>query len=55
MKKIYAVVDTNVIVSGLITKNPTSPTKGVVDCLTDYVIVPLYCEEILEEYQEVLH
>lgn len=55
MKKIYAVVDTNVIVSGLITNNSSSPTKGVVDCLTDYVIVPLYCEEILEEYQEVLH
>ena len=55
MKKYYAVVDTNVVVSGLITNNPASPTKGVVDYLTDYTIVPLYCDEILKEYQEVLN
>ena len=55
MKKFFAVVDTNVLISGLITSNPSSPTKGVVDCLTDYTIVPLYCEEILKEYQEVLN
>ena len=55
MKKYYAVVDTNVIVSGLITNNPASPTKGVMDYLTDYTIVPLYCDEILKEYQEVLN
>lgn len=55
MSKIFAVIDTNVLVSGLITPNASSPTKGVLDCMTNKVITPLYNEEILQEYHDVLH
>ena len=53
-KKIFAVVDTNVIVSGMITSNSTSPTAKVLSCLGEKHITPLYCEEILQEYKNVL-
>ena len=53
-KKIFAVVDTNVIVSGMITSNSVSPTAKVLDCLGEKHITPLYCEEILQEYENVL-
>ena len=53
-KKIFAVVDTNVIVSGMITSNSASPTAKVLDCLSEKHITPLYCEEILKEYESVL-
>ena len=55
MSKIFAVIDTNVVVSGMITKNPESPTVGVLESLSDKNITPLYCEEILEEYKSVLN
>ena len=55
MSKIFAVIDTNVVVSGMITKNPESPTVGVLASLGDKIITPLYCEEILEEYKSVLN
>lgn len=53
--KFYAVFDTNVLVSSLLTKNPESPTALVVDAIADGRITPLYNEEILEEYTDVLH
>ena len=53
-KKIFAVVDTNVIVSGMITNNSDSPTAKVLDCLGEKHITHLYCEEILQEYESVL-
>ena len=53
-KKIFAVVDTNVIVSGMITSNSASPTTKVLDCLGEKHITPLYCKEILQEYENVL-
>ena len=53
-KKIFAVVDTNVIVSGMITNNSDSPTAKVLDCLSEKHITPLYCDEILQEYESVL-
>ena len=55
MSIIFAVIDTNVVVSGMITKNPDSPTVGVLASLGDKNITPLYCEEILEEYKSVLN
>lgn len=55
MGKIFAVIDTNVLVSGLITPNASSPTKEVLNCLTEKTVTPLYNEEILQEYHEVLH
>jgi putative PIN family toxin of toxin-antitoxin system len=48
------VVDTNVIVSALITKNPTSPPRQVFRAMLNGDIVPLYHEAILAEYKEVL-
>lgn len=51
---IYAVIDTNVFVSSFITKNSESPTKKVVQMILDGTITPLYDEDILGEYNEVL-
>ena len=50
----YVVIDTNVIVSSLITQNPLSPTTKILDLVFDGLIIPLYHEEILSEYSEVL-
>lgn len=54
MRRIFAVIDTNVVVSGMISSNPDAPTVGVLDCLGNKTITPLYCKEILEEYESVL-
>ena len=53
--KLYAVIDTNVFISALITKNPESPTVKVLEALLDGTITPLYHQDMLEEYDEVLH
>jgi putative PIN family toxin of toxin-antitoxin system len=52
---IYAVIDTNVLVSALITHNSLSATAKVVRLLLEGGFVPLYESIIIEEYQEVLH
>ncbi len=52
--KYLAVIDTNVIVSALISKNPNSPTKTVFKSILNGSIIPLYHQDILEEYEEVL-
>ena len=52
---IYAVIDTNVLVSALITHNSLSATAKVVRLLLEGGFVPLYESNIIEEYQEVLH
>ena len=51
---IYAVIDTNVIVSALLSRNHDSATVKVLDYLYDRVIVPVYNSEIIEEYAAVL-
>lgn len=51
---IYAVIDTNVLVSALLTKNPESPTARIVDYMSYSRIIPIYNDEILAEYSEVL-
>ncbi|MBQ6520981.1 MAG: PIN domain-containing protein [Anaerolineaceae bacterium] len=53
--KCYAVFDTNVSVSSLLTRYSDSATAIVVNMIADGVIIPLYNEEILAEYDEVLH
>lgn len=53
--KYYAVFDTNVLVSSLLTKRRDSPTALVVDAISEGIIVPLYNQEILSEYEDVLH
>ena len=52
--QIYAVVDTNVIVSALITKDPQSPPNLVLREMLNGRIIPLYHTDIIEEYREVL-
>lgn len=54
MKK-YVVVDTNVLVSALITRNESSPTVQILRYISENKIIPVYSEEIIIEYQEVLH
>ena len=51
---IYAVIDTNVFVSAFITHNLNSATRIVVNSVFGGKIVPLYNDEILAEYEEVL-
>lgn len=52
---IYAVIDTNVLVSALFTHNADAATARVVAALMQGKFVPLYNEEIIEEYNDVLH
>ena len=52
---IYAVIDTNVLVSALITKNPEAATATVVRLLLDNGFVLLYDADIIAEYEDVLH
>ena len=52
---IYAVIDTNVIVSALFIKNIEAATIKVLNALLEGKIVPLYNDEIIAEYEEVLH
>ena len=52
--KIYAVIDTNVIVSALLTKNQNAATVQVVRSILDGTIVPLFHQDIIAEYKEVL-
>lgn len=51
---IYAVIDTNVLVSALITHHHDSATVKVLYHLLHHDITPLYDEDILLEYLEVL-
>lgn len=51
---IYAVIDTNVIVAALLTKNNMSATVKVFEAIADGIITPLYHKDILKEYEEVL-
>ena len=51
----YAVFDTNVLVSALMSRRADSPTVALLDYVVDGRIVLLYNEEILNEYNEVLH
>ena len=53
MKK-YVVIDTNVIVSALITRNESSPTVQILKFLASGHIIPVYSDEIIKEYDEVL-
>ncbi len=52
---IYAVIDTNVIVSAYITKNLQAATSKVLAAVLQGKIIPVYSDEIIDEYIEVLH
>ena len=52
---IYAVIDTNVFLSGMITNNKESPTVKVLEAVMQKVIIVSYHSEIIEEYNDVFH
>ena len=52
---IKAVIDTNVIVSAYITKNLEAATSKVWEAVLQCKLKPIYNDEILSEYSEVLH
>lgn len=49
------VIDTNVLVSALLSKHPDSSTVKVLDAIFNSEIIPLYNDEIMHEYEDVLH
>lgn len=51
----YAVIDTNVLVAALLSKNNDASTVKVLDAIFDGKIIPLYHQDIVSEYNEVLH
>ena len=51
---VFAVIDTNVFVAALLTKNNDSATVKIYDAIADGQITPLYHKDILDEYAEVL-
>ena len=51
---IHAVIDTNVLVSSMLTKNRNAATARLVDALIDNKFRPVYNKDIIEEYAEVL-
>ncbi len=55
MSPYYAVIDTNVLVSSLMSANKDSPVVQIQNMLYEMRFTPLYNDEILAEYDEVLH
>lgn len=54
MKRFFAVIDTNVIVSALISSHNNAATVLVLQHIFEGNIITLFNEDILEEYEEVL-
>lgn len=51
---IYAVLDTNVLVSALLSKSVDSTISRLITAVIKKHITPLYSSEIIKEYREVL-
>ena len=54
MVMIYAVIDTNVLVSALLSRFNNTSTVRLLQLMILGEITPIYSDEILEEYQSVL-
>lgn len=50
----YAVIDTNVLVSALLSSHSNAATVLVVEKIFSGEVIPLFSSEILKEYNEVL-
>ena len=50
----YAVIDTNVLVSALLSNQPNAATVQLMGRLIGGEIIPVYSGEIMREYREVL-
>lgn len=53
--KVYAVFDTNIIVSALISRWSDTAVVLALETLLAGEVIPLYNDEILKEYEDVLH
>ncbi len=53
--KIYAVFDTNILVSAMISKRSDTAVVLALDTLLNDEVTPLYNDEIIKEYNDVLH
>lgn len=53
--KYLSVIDTNIIISSLLSKQKDSLVNKVMNYIKEEEIVPLYCDEILNEYKDVLN
>ncbi len=53
--KVYAVFDTNVLVSALISRQADTAVVLALEALLSGEVIPLYNNEILTEYDNVLH
>ena len=53
--KCCTVVDTNVLVAALLSKRDDSATVRVIRAMISGEFIPLYHEDILAEYEDVLH
>lgn len=53
--KVYAVFDTNILVSAMISRKPNTAVVLALEALLSGDITPLYNDEILAEYNDVLH
>ena len=53
--KVYAVFDTNILVSAMISRKPDSAVVLALETLLSGEVTPLYNDEIIQEYTDVLH
>ena len=53
--KVFAVFDTNILVSALISRRSDTAVVHALEALLSGEVIPLYNDESLQEYDEVLH
>ena len=53
--KVFAVFDTNILVSALISRRSDTAVVLALETLFAGEVIPLYNDEILKEYEDVLH
>lgn len=51
---VLAVIDTNVLVSALLSKDLNANTIQIIKAIIDMRITPVYNDEIFQEYEDVL-
>lgn len=51
----YAVIDTNVLVSALLSRHDDAATVLVIERMLNGEVIPVYSNTTMDEYREVLH
>ena len=51
----FVVIDTNVLVSALLSRHDDAATVQIMNAFFDGLIIPVFNDEILTEYDNVLH